>query len=147
MPWFRSIMSRNHFQLILRFLQLTDKSKQVPRTDKGHEKLFKLGDLPKILNQQFAEHYSPKQSLTIDEQMIGTKARTSFLQYMPRKPKKFGIWALCESISGYCLQFQIYAGKCNGNTEHGLAYRVVFDLLKRYLGKYFQVFLITSIQV
>ena len=87
MPWFGSIMSRNHFKVILRFLHLADNSKQLPRNDIGHDKLFKLGNLPKILSQRFSELYSRKCSLSIDEQMIGTKARISFLQYMAKKPK------------------------------------------------------------
>ena len=57
--------------------------------------------------------YLPEQNLTIDEQMNSTKSRISFIQYMPRKPKKFDInmWVLCEAKTGYCLQFQIYTRK------------------------------------
>jgi hypothetical protein len=40
-------------------------------------------------------------------------------------------------LTGYCLQFQIYTGK---SVEHGLAYRVVFDLLKEYLDKGYYVY-------
>ena len=78
--------------------------------------------------------------------MIGTKARTSFLQYMPKKPKKFGVklWALCEAASGYCLCFQQYKGKSDTGKEHGLTYRVVMDLMDGYTNKehhlYFDIF-------
>ena len=66
--------------------------------------------------------------------MIWTKARISFLQYMPKKPRKFGVklWALCETTSGYCLCFQLYKGKSDTGQEHGLAYRVVMDLMDGY---------------
>jgi len=69
--------------------------------------------------------------------MIGTKCRVGFIQYMPKKPKKFGIkvWVLCEALSGYCLQFQIYTGAKEGTSEKGLTYRVVFDLMDIYLTK------------
>ena len=102
MPWFASIMTKNRFKVILRYLRLADNSKQLPRTEKEYNKLFKLGTLPYMLNQQFAKHYYPKQALSIDEQMIETKARISFLQYMPKKPKKVGIkiWALCDTGFG-----------------------------------------------
>ena len=106
MPWFGSIMSRNHFKVILRFLHLADNSKQLPRNDKGHDRPFKLGNMPKILSQRFSEQYSPKCSLSIDEQMIGTKARISFLQYMPKKPKKFGI-----KLCGFCKMRVCRSGK------------------------------------
>lgn len=55
----------------------------------------------------------------------------------------FGIkvWALCDSLSGYCLQFQIYTGKVDDAVEHGLSYRVVFDLLvEKFLNKHYQVY-------
>ena len=142
MPWFRTIMSRDCFTTILRFLHLTDNTKQVPKDHPNYSKLFKLGDLPNILSQRFSQLYSPRRELSIDEQMIGTKCRVGFLQYMPKKPKKFGIkvWALCESLSGYCCQFQIYTGRSEGAREHGLSYRVVFDLMSNYLDKGYQLF-------
>ena len=61
---------------------------------------------------------------------------------MLKKPKKFGIklWVLCEALSGYCLQFQIYRGKSDDGAERGLAYRVVFDLLSSYLNKNHHVY-------
>jgi len=84
--------------------------------------------------------YTPSQCLSVDESMVGTKCRISFLQYMP---KKLGIklWALCESVTGYCLQFQVYTGKVESSVEHGLAYRVVFDLMKHYLDKGYKLFM------
>ena len=87
--------------------------------------------------------YLPEQNLSIDKQMIGTKSRISIIQYMPKKPNKFGskIWVLCEVETGYCLQFQIYNGKSKTvGAEHGLSYRVVFYLLDNYLDKNFQVY-------
>ena len=86
--------------------------------------------------------YAPSHNLSIDEQMVGTKSRVSFLQYMPKKPNKFGIklWALCEAVSEYCLQFQIYTGKLKECSEHGLSHRVVFDLMTTHLDKGFRLF-------
>ena len=95
------------------------------------------------LSQEFKTMYTPSRNLSIDEQMIGTKSRVSFIQYMPKKPKKFGIklWVLCECLTGYCLDFQIYTGKSDkGVTEHGLAYRVVFDLIDNYLDKGYHLY-------
>ena len=63
--------------------------------------------------------------------MVGTRCRIGFIQYMPKKPTKFGIkiWALAEARTGYCQQFQIYTGKTGDTQENGLTYRVVTDLL------------------
>lgn len=74
--------------------------------------------------------------------MVGTRCRIGFIQYMPKKPVKFGIklWVLCDASTGYCLQFQIYTGKVENSPEKGLARRVVFDLLQRYLDKNYHVY-------
>ena len=142
MPWFNSVMPRRKFQQVLRFLHLADNSKQLPRSDPNYNKLYKLGDLMACFNKCFKEMYAPRQNLSIDEQMIGSKSRIGFLQYMPKKPKKFGIkvWVLCEAKSGYCLQFQIYTDKHAGGTEHGLSHRVVHDLMEKYLDKGYHLF-------
>ena len=63
--------------------------------------------------------------------MVGVKACISFLQYLPKKPKKFGVklWVLAEALTGYCLRFQIYTDKWGDKTENGLPHRVVMDLM------------------
>ena len=90
----------------------------------------------------FQKYYTPGQSLSVDEQMIGTKCRVSFLQYMPKKPKRFGIklWAICEAATGYCCNCEIYTGKEDGTKEHGLAYRVVTNLVKPFVGNWHVVY-------
>ena len=137
-PWFASIMSRTRFKQIVRYLHCADNISSV-----STDKLRKLRSVVDMLNVSFRQMYTPSQCLSIDESMVGTKCRISFLQYMPKKPKKFGIklWALCESLTGYCLQFQVYTGKVESAVEHGLAYRVVFDLMKHYLDKGYHLYM------
>ena len=69
--------------------------------------------------------------------MIGTEARISFLPYMSKKCKTFEVklWAFYEAPSRYCLFFQLYKGKSDTGQEHGLAYRVVMDLMDGYTNK------------
>ena len=112
MRWYASIFSRDHFCQIYRYFHLVDNSTK-PQDITPGTRLFKLGNLQQELSQKFKTMYTPSRNLSIDEQMIGTKSRVSFIQYMPKKPKKFGIklWVLCESLTGYCLDFQIYTGK------------------------------------
>ena len=76
------------------------------------------------------------------------KCRTSIIQYMPKKPKKFGVklWILCESKCGYCMNIQVYKGKEGHNQESGLAYRVaVMGLMRVYLDRSEQLFVGTII--
>ena len=51
--------------------------------------------------------------ISVDESMISYKGRLSFLQYMPKKPHKWGIkaWVLSEAKSGYTWNFQLHTGK------------------------------------
>ena len=42
---------------------------------------------------------------------------------------------LPEALTGYCLYFQIYTGKCNDKAKHGPMHRVVMDLIALYLYK------------
>jgi len=142
-PWFANIMPRDRFVLIMRFLHLSDKTKEPPR-DSPNYKLYKIGNLYSKTNENFLKFYKPDKNLSIDEQMIGTRCRVGFIQYMPKKPKKFGIklWALCEAKTGYCCKFQVYTGKVgDGVQEKGLAYRVVFDLMDPFLDKNHNLFI------
>lgn len=132
-PWFPSIFPRDRFKQILRYLHCADNTKTTAR-DHPDYKLHKVKPFVDHLNNAFPQMYVPTQSLSVDESMVGTKCRVSFIQYMP---KKFGIklWLLCESLSGYCTVLQVYTGKTEVGIEHGLSYRVVFDLMQNYWNK------------
>ena len=65
------------------------------------------------VNEQAQASFTPGQYISIDESMIGTRGRLSFLQYMPKKPTKWGIkvWVCSESKSGYIYNFHVYTGR------------------------------------
>lgn len=143
MPWFSTVMSRNRFQQLSRYLHLADNTKAPEKGDPNFTKLFKLGGLDEKISNAFTDHYHPGKEISIDEQMIGMKSRVSFIQYMPKKPKKFGIkiWACCDADTSYCLKYQIYTGASDNGAEHGLATRVVFDLMNPYLDKGYHLYI------
>ena len=132
MPWYGSVMSRNKFCDILSAIHCANN--EHPNEE---DKLWKIRDLIDDLQGRCIRTYTPKMQLSIDEQMIGTRCRVSFLQYMPKKPAKFGIkvWTLCEAATGYVSNFQIYTGKSQDSQEHGLAHRVVMDLMQPFLDR------------
>ena len=41
-PWFRSVLTRLHFQQILRYLHVADSSKALQRSDPNYNKLWKV---------------------------------------------------------------------------------------------------------
>lgn len=142
MPWFASIMTRKRFRELSRYFHLADNKKSVEKGHPDYSKLFKLGGLDEKLSALFSRMYHPSRNLSIDEQMVGMKSRLSFIQYMPKKPKKFGVkvWACCDAETAYCLKFQIYTGASDNGSENGLSHRVVFDLMKDYLDKGYNLF-------
>ena len=128
-------MSSRRFELILKFLHLSD-SRQQPssssRGETGYDKLYKIHPLFNLVVENFQSVYTPTQSLSIDESMIGFKGQPAFLQYMPKKPHKWGMkaWVLADAANGYVWDWRLYAGKeDDAPSSLGLAHRVVLDLL------------------
>ncbi|XP_055910500.1 piggyBac transposable element-derived protein 4 [Eupeodes corollae] len=108
-------MSRNRFQLLLKFIHFADNvSARIP------------GEI-----------------LAVDESMIPWRGRLQFRQYNPRKSHKYGVkvYKLCDT-NGYTYTSSIYAGKCDNNNQRGRptestshSTQIVLDLADRYLGK------------
>ena len=64
--------------------------------------------------------------MTINEQMVESKARTKFQQYMKDKPSKWGLkyWVISDP-SAYTKDFNLYLSAAqSGRSEHGLAYEL-----------------------
>ena len=64
------------------------------------------------LIRNFQDAYHPSRELSIDESTIGFKGRLSFLQYLPKKPTKWGMKAfvLADSQNGYTYNWRLYTG-------------------------------------
>ena len=90
---FSSIMSRDRFLLLLKFLHLANNTEQVPRGQPGHDRLYKLRAFSSAMICRFKACYRTHREISIDESMFGFKDRLSFHQYMPKKPTKWGMKA------------------------------------------------------
>ena len=125
-------MSSRRFELILCFLHLTDSETQPQRGAPGFDKLYKIRSLLNLLLPSFKNNYTPTQFLSIDESMISFKGRLSFIQYLPKKPHKWGMkaWVLADADNAYTWGWKLYTGKEEGQVETGLAHRVVMELVK-----------------
>lgn len=144
-PWFGSIMARDRFFKIMRYLHLTDSSLQKKVGEPGYDPLYKIQPLIDHLSAMFPTCYQPSREVSIDEMMIGTRYHMSFLQYLPKKPCNFGVkvWLLAEAKTGYVVSFQIYTGATSSeeNVSKDLAYQVVMDLMEPYQGKGHRLFI------
>ena len=90
LPSYSFIISRNRFELIFKFLHFSDNDHHIPRDQPGHDHFCKICPFLSTIIKNFQKVDVPHQNLFIGEIMIGFKGRLSFLQYMPKKPQKWG---------------------------------------------------------
>ncbi|CAK1584920.1 unnamed protein product [Parnassius mnemosyne] len=97
------------------------------RGSTDYDKLYKVRPLITELNKVYQSEACNSVIQSIDECMVKFKGRSSFRQYMPKKPIKrsFKIWASCDAKTGFLYQFEIYTGKDDSTENEGLGYNVV----------------------
>ena len=64
-------MSRDRFLAISKYFHCAN-NEETPERDNPKYKLHKVQAIIEELNKTFKKYYTPKQNLSIDEQMIGT---------------------------------------------------------------------------
>ena len=119
MPGLRSVMTRDRFFAILRFLHVADNSVAIARGEPGHDRAYKIRPMIRSLVAAWQAAYSIEKAVSIDECMIAFKGHVFMLQYMPKKPKKWGLkgWVMAGSETGYAYSWTFYTGKEEGGAE------------------------------
>jgi len=122
------IMSRNRFELLLRFWHFADNEKTL-----DNDRIYKVRDLLERVVKKYQNVMELDECLAIDESMVPFRGRLKFKQYIPGKAHKYGVklFKICEK-NGYTHDLQVYAGK-NQVDGKGLALRVVMELSRPYL--------------
>jgi hypothetical protein len=89
------------------------------------------------VNWKFSSFYRPEQDKAVDESLLKFRGRLSFVQFNSSKSAGFGpkYYKMCESSSGYCQQFRLYAGKKVGDSELPAREVVAVELMAPYLSK------------
>ena len=121
---FSSIMSNRRFELLLQFLHVS------PPTTETNDKLHKIRPILDRVIKNFMAAYTPNINISIDESIIAFKGRLSWIQYMPKKPHKWGMkaWVLADSSNGYVWKWELYTGKQEREDGVGLSHQVVMSL-------------------
>ena len=106
------VMKRDRFTLILRFLHLNDSRGHKKKGEPGYDPLYKLRPFIDPLFDNFQAHYILHRELSIDETMIGFSGRVYFIQYMPKKPTKWGMkaYVVADAHTGYIYNWYLYTG-------------------------------------
>lgn len=146
-PAIQKVMPRNR-----QYLHLNNRENMLPRGDQVYNKLFRVRPLSDVISRTFSNEYRPSKFVSIDEAMVKYKGRLGFKQYMPMKPVKRGItvWVQADPTNGFVCAIQVYTGKEGHQSEHGLGYRVVSDLVRDLHGKNYHIFcdnFLTSVQL
>lgn len=133
-PIFRACLSKNRFIALLRHIRFDDRPSRSSR--RLRDKFAPIRGLWELINTNLLKHYLPGENLTIDEQLVPFRGRTSFRQYIPNKPGKYGmkiLW-ICDSNISYPLCGLPYLGKEGSNRAQNLAETVVMELCKPFVG-------------
>ena len=102
-----------------------------PENEDPMDSLRKLRFFLEYLVTRFKENYIPAVHLAIDEHLSLWKGRLSFRIYIPTKRERYGvkIFMLCESKTGYLLNFIIYTG---ATTEYPLPMKLISPNTGKY---------------
>lgn len=124
-----SVMTRNRFQMILKFWHFANNDEQ-PEGDR----LYKLKNMCDALLSRFQEIYIPGKQLSIDESMVLWRGRLLFRQYIPGKRHKYGVklYMLCE-LSGYVWNIMVYCVRSDVIAGLGHSEAVVMKLMEKRL--------------
>ncbi|KAJ8930617.1 hypothetical protein NQ314_016530 [Rhamnusium bicolor] len=94
------------------------------------------------LKSNFGNNFVTSEHLCIDESLLLFKGRLGFRQYIPLKRSQFGIKLIiiCDSATGYVLDFIIYTGASTEITNRnapdiGKSGQIVLTLMEKYLDK------------
>ncbi len=132
---FQATMSHKKFCLIGRVMRFDNKLTRAEFAE--NDKLAAFRNIWDKWESRLRLLYNPGREVCVDEQMVPFKGRCRFRQYIPSKPKKYGIkiWVLCDVETKYAWRMQIYTGKCvDSPREVNQGKRVVLDMVRGLKG-------------
>lgn len=108
-------MPVNRFEKILRYVHFVDNYSIDPE---NADRFVKIRPFLNALQGTFSASLDPEEYQSVDEMMIPFKGRLSIKQYIPKKPKPWGVkvWVRAGS-SGYMYSFEPYQGPSGGRGE------------------------------
>ncbi|KAI8432971.1 hypothetical protein MSG28_013858 [Choristoneura fumiferana] len=134
LPNFRSLMSRNRFQLLLRFLHFVDNnSLMLPKVTGNEKKLAKIKPIIDYCNMKFCNLYVPGQYLSLNESFPLWKGQFNWERSMKNR-EQFGFKSheLYEARTGYLLKFLIDTGRGIDERSHA---KMTLKLMQTFLDK------------
>uniref|UniRef100_A0A1A9WYG9 PiggyBac transposable element-derived protein domain-containing protein n=1 Tax=Glossina brevipalpis TaxID=37001 RepID=A0A1A9WYG9_9MUSC len=132
LPFWKNNMTRNRFEILLRFLHFSDQASD------SNIKLHKIEPVIKHFNNTMERLYNPDKDLIIDDPMILWRGRLTLRQDIKKNKKtKFGVkvYELCES-HGAVLRILVDCGKSDHLVNRrNYTTSVVLSLMDGFLDK------------
>ncbi len=87
--------------------------KYIKKGEPGHDPVYKLRPFLALLIAHFQSSYTLNRDVSAYESMICFKGQLGFVQYMPKKPIKWGMKAfvMSDAETGYMYNWHLYTGK------------------------------------
>jgi hypothetical protein len=122
------VMSRNKFELILRFLHFSDNE-----TSDKSDRLYKIRNIVDKINSNFENLQTSGEVIAVDESMILFRGRLHFRQYIPSKRHRYGVklFKVC-GVNGFTYKIIIYEGN-QSIAGQALGETIVLSLCEKYL--------------
>ncbi|KAK3741427.1 hypothetical protein QZH41_003983 [Actinostola sp. cb2023] len=140
----QQVMTKNRFEELAQFIHFNDSEKRPARGARNYDRLYKVRPILSGVLNNIQNAYYPGKNISIDEGMVAFRGRvSSFLQYMPAKPTKYGIkcWMAADSGNAYVVNFSVYLGREDQAPRiHGLGYDVIMKMARPYLNKFHHLF-------
>ncbi|KAJ8399418.1 hypothetical protein AAFF_G00411300, partial [Aldrovandia affinis] len=144
-----TIMTRDRYRAISWNVHMSDPDKDQENDRKRgtpqYDKLFRLRPFMDTVQHACKTFFHPRRNISVDERMVAWKANSGMTQYMKAKPIKWGfkLFVLCDSSTGYTVDFSVYPGKNYFQIgQGGLTYDTVMSLVNRdYLGSGYHVYM------
>ena len=126
-------MSRNRFQVLLRYVHFNDNAEMKPLDYPDYDPLFKMSPLLKRLRDAMS-HLEPEERYSVDEQMIPFKGRSGIKQYIMSKPHRWSFKFFARAgTPGLIYDFLIYTGKAtNLPGKLGVSGNAMLGLVKNF---------------
>lgn len=111
LPIYRATMSLHRFNFISRFIRFDDQRTRSER--QKTDKAAPISDIWIMFNDRLKHLYTPRSTITVDEQLFPYRGNTRFTQYIPSKPAKYGlkVWWACDASNSYPLKGILYTGR------------------------------------
>jgi hypothetical protein len=136
----KELMSRNKFTKIMKYLRFDNK--QVRRNSVVSDKFVMIREVWEKFIENSSASYKPERNVTCDEQLLPSKSRCPFTQFMPNKPDKFEIkfWLLCEGKSKYiCNGYPYLGAEVDRPSNDSFGEYIVKKLMEPYFNKGYHV--------